>query len=202
MPEQTDNNDITDVEDSKVGWKEITISVVALVVTLALCFIVIYYWEYIEQLKQLGYAGVFLIGILTSATAVVPIPGLLIVFTLGSVLVPVLVGVFSGLGEAVGSIVIYLTGYAGHKAIKRIPNRFRDKFELWLKKRGSIAVLTMSVIINPVFMPFTAVAGMMRFGLVKFFLLCFTGKTIKNTIVAYLGYFGLGTLLRWIGVPI
>jgi membrane protein DedA with SNARE-associated domain len=51
-------------------------------------------------------------------------------------------------------------------------------------------------------MPFTAVAGMMRFGLVKFFLLCFTGKTIKNTIVAYLGYFEPGTLLRWIGVPI
>jgi Mg/Co/Ni transporter MgtE len=86
MPEQTDNNDITDTENSKLSWKEITISTVALVITLALCFLVIYYWEYIEQLKHLGYAGVFLIGILTSATAVVPIPGLLIVFTLGSVL--------------------------------------------------------------------------------------------------------------------
>jgi membrane protein YqaA with SNARE-associated domain len=98
--------------------------------------------------------------------------------------------------------VIYLTGYAGNKAIKRIPNRFRDKFEDWLKHRGSIAVLAMSVIINPVFLPFTAIAGMIRFGLIKFFLLCFTGKTIKNTIVAYLGFFGLGALLRWIGVPI
>jgi membrane protein YqaA with SNARE-associated domain len=197
-----DSQGSPDSEDTAVTKTEIAISAVALVVTLALCFIVIYYWDYIVQLKHLGYLGLFLIGILTGAMAVVPVPGLLFVFTLGSVLIPPLVGLASGLGEAVGSIVIYLTGYAGNKAIKRIPNRFRDKFEDWLKHRGSIAVLAMSVIINPVFLPFTAIAGMMRFGLIKFFLLCFTGKTIKNTIVAYLGFFGLGALLRWIGVPI
>jgi hypothetical protein len=60
----------------------------------------------------------------------------------------------------------------------------------------------MSAIINPFFFPFTAVAGVVRFGLIKFFLLCWAGKTIKGMAIAYVGYFGLGSLLRWIGIGV
>jgi membrane protein DedA with SNARE-associated domain len=58
----------------------------------------------------------------------------------------------------------------------------------------------MSVILNPLFYPFTAIAGMLRFGLAKFFFLCWAGKAIKNTAIAGIGYVGLRTILNWLGV--
>jgi membrane protein DedA with SNARE-associated domain len=60
----------------------------------------------------------------------------------------------------------------------------------------------MSAIINPFYIPFTALAGMMNYGVVKFVLLSFLGKMIKNTVIAYLGFFGLGAILKLIGVSV
>lgn len=152
--------------------------------------------------RQLEYLGLFVVGLLTGAVAFIPIPGLLLFFAMGSILFPPFVGIVSGLGEAVGSVLIYLTGYGGNFAVQKMPDRYREKFENWLRKRGYLTVILMSSITNPLFLPFTALAGMMHYGLIKFFLLCFLGKTIKNTLIAYLGYLGLGTVLRALGVPV
>ena len=198
----TDSVELTEAEKKEHKWRDILISVAALIIALGLCALVLFDWEFVNQFRRFEYLGLFIIGILTGSVAVIPIPGLILVFALGSVLFPPLVGLFSGLGEALGSILKYLSGYGGHRVIQKVGNRFTDQFETWLKKRGSLAVVLMSAIANPLFMPFTAVAGMMRFGLVKFFLLCLLGKTVKNVTVAYLGYFGLGAILRWIGVTI
>jgi membrane protein DedA with SNARE-associated domain len=130
---------------------------------------------------------------------------LLVVFTLGSILEPAIVGALAGLGEAIGSIAVYLTGYGGHRAIKKletIDHRLTPKFERWIHRRGSIAVFLMSSIINPLFFPFVAVAGAMHFSLTKFFFLCWAGKTIKGIGVAYLGFYGLGSVLRLIGIGV
>lgn len=182
--------------------RDLVIGIVALAVTLGLCVLVILYWDYIEQAGKYGYLGVFIISIFTGGTAIVPVPGILVVFTLGSVLNPAIVGASAGLGEAIGSIFIYLTGYGGQAALKKMNHRITNRFESWIHHRGAITVFIMSAIINPLFLPFTAVAGMVRFGLVKFFLLCWAGKTIKGMAIAYTGYFGLGSLLRWIGIGV
>lgn len=171
----------------------------ALAVTLALCVAVVIYWEYLGRFQQYEYLGVFIISILAGATVVVPVPSLIVVFTLGSVLAPAIIGALAGIGEASGSLVVYLTGYGGRKPSKAISSRFNARFEDWIRRRGSLAVFLMSAVFNPLFYPFAVVAGMMRFALVKFFLLCWAGKTVKNMGVAYLGYFGLGSLLRWVG---
>ncbi len=113
---------------------------------------------------------------------------------------PPLVGIVSGLGEAVGSIGIYLSGWGGQKAVQNLNHKFVNRFVGWLRNRGEIAVFLMSAIVNPLFYPFTALAGMLRFGLTKFFFLCWAGKSIKNTMIAYLGYFGLRSVLQWVGV--
>jgi membrane protein DedA with SNARE-associated domain len=174
----------------------------ALVFAIALCAAVVYYWDYIDRVGQYGYLGVFIINIFAGVTIIVPVPGLLIVFTMGSVLHPAIVGACAGLGEAIGSIIIYLTGYGGRGALKTLNHKYTNRFEEWIHRRGSIAVFLMSAIINPLFYPFTAVAGMMRFGLVRFFFSCWAGKTIKGMAVAYIGYFGLGSILRAIGIGV
>ncbi|MCJ7515310.1 MAG: VTT domain-containing protein [Dehalococcoidia bacterium] len=180
--------------------REYIIGGLALALTVALCVAVIFYWDYIRQAEQYGYFGAFVISVLAGATVFVPIPGILVVFTLGSVLNPPLVGIVSGLGEAVGSIGIYLSGWGGQKAVQNLNHKFVNRFVDWLRYRGEIAVFLMSAILNPLFYPFAAIAGMLRFGLTKFFFLCWAGKSLKNTAIAYLGYFGLRSVLRWVGV--
>lgn len=180
--------------------REYIIGGVALALTIALCVAVVVYWDYVSQAQHYGYLGAFVISVLAGATVFVPIPGILVVFTLGSVLNPALVGIVSGLGEAIGSIGVYLSGWGGHKAVQNLNHKFVDRFTDWIRRRGEIAVFLMSAILNPLFYPFTAIAGMLRFGLVKFFFLCWAGKALKNTAIAYLGYFGLRSILRWVGV--
>jgi len=180
--------------------KQYIIGGLALALTIASCIAVIFYWDYISQVQHYGYLGAFVISVLAGATVFVPIPGVLIVFTLGSVLNPALVGIISGLGEAIGSIGVYLSGWGGQKAIQNLNHQFVDRFTHWIRQRGEIAVFLMSATLNPLFYPFTAIAGMLRFGLVKFFFLCWAGKSLKNTAIAYLGYFGLRSILRYVGV--
>ena len=180
--------------------REYIIGGVALALTIASCVAVVVYWDYVSQASHYGYFGAFVISILAGATVFVPIPGVLVVFTLGSVLNPALVGIVTGLGEAIGSIGVYLSGWSGQKAIQNLNHKFVGRFIDWIRRRGEIAVFLMSAVLNPLFYPFTALAGMLRFGLVKFFFLCWAGKAIKNTAIAYLGYFGLRSILKWAGV--
>jgi membrane protein DedA with SNARE-associated domain len=191
---------LTISQQTRSRKREYIVGGIALALTIALCVAVVLYWDYIREAEQYGYLGAFVISVFAGATVIVPIPGILLVFTLGSVLNPALVGVVSGLGEAVGSIGIYLSGWSGQKAVQNLNNKLMNRFVGWLRRRGEIAVFLMSAILNPLFYPFTALAGMLRFGLAKFFFLCWAGKTIKNTVIAYLGYFGLRSILRWVGV--
>ncbi len=185
--------------------REYLLGALGLILTVALCVLVVVYWDYIVRASRYGYLGVFFISILSGATIIIPVPGLLVVFTLGSILEPVIVGALAGLGEALGSITIYLTGYGGHRAVEKlevVEHHYVIKFEDWLRRRGSIAVFLMSSILNPFFYPFVVVAGAIHFGLVRFFFLCWAGKTIKGIGVAYLGYYGLGSILHSIGVGV
>lgn len=192
------------VEVTKKGSvkKEYVVSGLALVLTVLACLATIYYWEDINHLGSYGYAGVFVISILAGGTIFVPIPGLLVVFTMGSILNPSIIGACAGLGEALGSIGIYLSGYGGRRVFQNTNHGLYSRLSGWLRRHGSIAVFINSAIFNPLFYPFTAIAGMLRFGLLKFFLLCWAGKTVKGMVVAYAGYFGLRSILQWLGVSV
>lgn len=184
----------------QLGVRDLIVGIIALVITVVGCIAVVVYWDYVSQVQQYGYIGAFVINALAGALAFIPIPAILVVFTLGSLLNPFLVGIVSGLGEAVGSLGIYVTGFGGRAAVDSLNERWVARLKGWLEGHGSLTVFLMSVILNPLFYPFTAIAGMLRFGLVKFFFLCWAGKTIKNTAIAGIGYIGLGTILRWAGV--
>jgi len=197
-----DSSEITEAAKTSSKKTEYIIGGVALALTIALCVAVIFFWDYVQRAQQYGYLGAFVISLLAGGTVFVPIPGILVIFTLGSVLNPAILGVVSGLGEAAGGLGIYLSGYGGRKAARNLNGRFFTKFSDWIRGRGSVSVFVMSAILNPLFYPFAAIAGMLRFGLVRFFFLCWAGKTVKNMMIAYAGYFGLRSLLRWVGIGI
>lgn len=167
---------------------------------------VIYFWEFIRALEGYGYMGAFLISILGGAAIIVPVPMLAVVFALGGVLTyPVLVGVAAGFGETLGALTIYMTGYGGgavlydskHSRIQAVYLRVMR----FMERRGSLALFVLSAVLNPFFYPAALAAGAMRFGIQRYFLICWAGKTIKGLTVAYAGYWGLRGLLRMLGMP-
>ena len=193
---------ITHLDDRNIKRLELLVGITSLIVTLALSIAVILFWDYINQIRHYGYLGIFVLSFFSAGVSFIPIPSLLVVFALGSALHPPIIGICAGLGEALGSMLIYLTGYNGQPALKNIHSNAINKLEHWIHQRGSITVFIMSVIVNPLFLPFTAMAGMLHLGFVKFFTLCLAGKSIKNTVVAYFGFFGLGALLKSMGVSV
>ena len=140
--------------------------------------------------ETVGYPGVFLLALSGSAAIVVPLPGTAAIFLGGVFLVPVFVGLVAGVAEAIGEITGYVIGYSGQGIVKK--NRFYRRVELWLRRRGAVAILIFSVIPNPVFDLLGIAAGVLRYPLLKFLFYTWIGKTVKNTGLAYAGFFGTG----------
>ena len=186
-----------------------------LVLTLAASVALIYYREEIKYLGGYGYPFVFLVSFLAGCSLPNPLPYIIVVFTVSSVLNPTLVGVTSGLGAGIGGTLVYLAGRGFFSKIGFLsPNtggtststsrasRWTSRIIDWAQRRGAIVVFIMSAVFNPIFAPAAIAMGVLRFPLWKFFVMCWAGNTVKSLIIAYSGYFGLGSLLRWLGISV
>lgn len=171
----------------------------SLALTIAICILVVVYWEEVVKFSKYGYIGDLLISFLAGVTVFVPVPSVFVVFTLGGILNPILVGLIAGAGETLGSMVVYMTGLSSAKAFHALDHGVMEKFRTWIKTRGAFSVFVMSAIFNPLFYPFTAIAGMMHFGWWRFLILCMAGKSLKNILVACAGFFGMQALIDLLG---
>jgi membrane protein YqaA with SNARE-associated domain len=124
-------------------------------------------------------------------------PGLLLLFALGAALNPVLVGLVSASGGALGEISGYIAGRSG-RGITR-SNKWFARAEKWMRRWGTLTVFVFSLV--PV-LPFDAAgmaAGVLQFPMRKFLLACFLGKFLLYTIMALFGAWGWEALLRYMG---
>ena len=199
---------MTETEAKKGSAKTAYIlGIVGVIVTLLMAIAVIYYWEWVRALEGYGYLGAFLISILGGATIIVPVPMLAVVFALGGVMKYTwLIGAAAGIGETLGALTIYMTGYGGGVALYRSKHgKIQAAYERLMRlmeRRGSITLFLLSAVLNPFFYPAALAAGALRFGVRRYFLICWAGKTIKGMTVAYVGYYGLRGLLRMLGMPV
>lgn len=184
------------------------LGIFGIVATLLMAGAVVYYWEWVRNLGAYGYVGAFLISILGGATIIVPVPMLAVIFALGRVMEYTwLVGIANGLGETVGALTIYMTGYGGGSALLyyrthgRLHNAYVKLMEL-MERRGWLILFVLAAVLNPFFYPAAIAAGALRFGAKKYILITCMGKIIKGMTVAYAGYWGLRGLLRMLGAPI
>jgi len=180
---------------------------IGVIATLLMAAAVIWFWEFIRAFEAYGYTGAFLISILGGATIIIPVPMLAVVFALGGVMkFPVFVGIAAGLGETLGALTIYMTGYGGgtpvmysrHGKIQAVYSRMMR----WMERRGSLILFALSAVLNPFFYPAALAAGALRFGIKRYFIICWAGKTIKGLTVAYAGFWGLRGLMRMLGMPV
>jgi membrane protein DedA with SNARE-associated domain len=189
----------------------ITLLVITMGGSVALALFLIYNWEYVARLEKAGYLGLFLISILAGSPVPIPTPSMILTFTLGSLLHPASVGLVAGLGAATGYALIYLTGRGGFRFLPKfnvsesVVGRFLRKIKLSRllespHQTGMVTIFLLSIYPNPVLAPVVLGMGATRFSFTKFFLACWAGATIMNMFIAFLGYFGLGSLLHYLGV--
>ena len=186
--------------------------------------LLVYHWEVISRFQSYGYFGLIIMGLVTGFSLPMPVPYMVITFVLGGIMHPALVGVSTGLGLGIGGTLLHLTGRGGRKffpmsdvfglvntrssSSEEPPHLIARLFRwariphiiLLAQRRGALVVFLMSVAINPFFAPMAFTLGTMRFRLWKFFLMCWAGQTVKCIGIAYAGYLGLGTALRWLEV--
>ncbi|MFC1872408.1 VTT domain-containing protein [Chloroflexota bacterium] len=166
---------------------------------------VVYYGDLVSKLGSYGYLGAFLVSIVGGATYIVPVPMLAVIFALGGVVKYTwLLGIINGLGETVGALTIYMTGHGASTAIYNRAKdgrlqKFYDKIMHLMESRGSMTLFVLSAILNPFFYPAGLAAGALKFGVRKYFLVCWAGKTIKGFTVAYAGYWGISWLSNILG---
>jgi membrane protein YqaA with SNARE-associated domain len=169
---------------------------VALVLAVGITATVLYLADEIQRFQAYGYPGIFAISLLGNATLILPAPSLAVVFAMGRVLHPLLVGLCAGPGEALGEITGYLAGYSGRAVIEN--RAMYERLEGWMRRYGGLTVFVLSVIPNPLFDLAGIAAGVLRYPPWRFLLFCWMGKTIKTIAFAYAGAYSISFMERFL----
>lgn len=163
-----------------------------LILAVAITVVVFLLRDRLQDVKEYGYAGLFLISILGNATIVLPVPTLVTAFVGGGVFNPILVGVISAAGATIGELTGYLAGMGGQAIID---NRdLHERFERWMDRYGLFALFFLAAVPNPFFDVAGIIAGMSGIPVATYMLVVWAGKIVKFILIAYLGASSMGLL--------
>ena len=153
-----------------------------------------------ESLEGWGYFGAFLSSLVSCATIILPLPGIVVLFTLGAApnLSPTLVGLAGGVGAAIGELTGYMAGYSGQAVLSRVSRqKVYIRLRGWVEKWGFLTVFLLSIV-PFVFDLVGIAAGVLRFPWWKFLLACWLGRTILYVGVAWGGALGWDMIQRFL----
>ncbi|MFC1926304.1 YqaA family protein [Chloroflexota bacterium] len=165
------------------------IRIIAVLTVVAITATLFAFRQEVSEFESYGYLGAFLISLVSSATIILPVPGMVLIFALGATFNPVLIGLAAGAGSALGEITGYMLGYSGQTIFQN--SKIYLRMEKWMRQRGTIVIFILSFVPNTVFDLAGAAAGVLRFPLWKFLIVCFAGKTLRNILVAAAGAWGI-----------
>lgn len=176
------------------GWiKKWLVPLATLLLVAAITITLFVYQDNVADLEEYGYLGAFLISLIANGTIILPMPGLLLLFALGASFNPLLIGLASGLGGAFGEMTGYLAGVSGRGVLQ--DNRAYVSAVGWLKRWGMAVIFLFTVTPLPVDIVGIA-AGALRYPVWKFLLVCFLGKAILYSGMAYAGAWGWETVIN------
>ncbi len=161
------------------------VSILALVFVIALSILLFVFRSRIHELEALGYPGIFLVSLLSNASLILPVPGVLFTSAMGAIFNPFWVAIAAGVGSALGELSGYLAGYSGQKVVTR--TQLHEQLENWMRRYGDVTVLVLAIVPNPLFDVAGILAGGLKMPLWRFLLWCWLGKTIKMLLFAYGG---------------
>ena len=152
---------------------------------LALSLVLFIYKGEVQKIANFGYGGIFILSILSNATLILPLPGIIFTSAMGAVFNPFWVAIAAGIGAALGETTGYLAGFSGQVVVDR-----KDWYETltkWMRKYGNLTILVMAVVPNPLFDLAGMAAGMLKLPFFRFLFWCSIGKIIKMLLFAYTG---------------
>ncbi len=170
----------TEFTRTQVIWR-----VLLLLALVAVTVVLIVFRAQVQRLQAFGYPGIFLFSLLSNATILFPLPGVIFTSAMGAVFNPFWVAVAAGLGAAVGELSGYLAGVSGQILFENKENY--AKVLGWMRKYGLWTILALAFIPNPLFDIAGFAAGSLKIPTWKFLLLCAVGKVAKMMLFAYLG---------------
>jgi len=187
--------------------KKILIPVLTLLFVIAIVVVVYLVYgrhpERLVQLKNYVYGGAFVVSLIGNATIILPGAVLVILSEIGIVLYPdtgpvgpIFIGLAGAAGAAIGEITGYLVGYSGRGVVAK--GRAYARVEGWMRRWGGITVFVFSVV-PFVFDLVGIAAGILRFPLWKFVLLCWAGRTVLYTGFVLLASWGWEAVLPLLG---
>ena len=135
-----------------------------------------------ELLEQAGYAGVFVVTLITTGALVLPVPYLAVIARVAIALDPITVAIVAGIAAALGELTGYAIGRSGRELLPE--RRWLQVTRQWMNRHGFATVAVAAFIPNPAFDAVGALAGATGYGVWKFCVACFLGKTAKFLVVA------------------
>ena len=194
-PTKSDQTVLEKEGQAKKRARSFLMILVSVALSVALFIFTKSYPDKVKELAGLGYLGVFVVSLVSSASVILPVPGLLVIFPLVAVLNPALVALAGSTGGIFGEITGYMAGYGGHGIAHG--SKMHTRAEGWMRRWGSWTIFFFAV--GPVFDVAGVIAGAFRYPLWKFILIGWVGKSIKFIILVYAMVWGWETLLRYIG---
>lgn len=161
---------------------------ILIVFTVLLSLILILNYDFIINFDwlSLGYFGIFIVMFITSATVILPVPGMAITTLAGAFANPLIIGIVGGLGSAFGELVGYYFGYGGGEIVNS--KKYTEIKEKLRNSKGIFPIIFLfSLIPNPLFDLAGIASGALKYPVWKFLIACLLGKIIKITLFAYLG---------------
>lgn len=200
----------------------ISLLVLTLIISIGGSILLIFNWQYMKLIQNQGLLGLFLISIFAGSPIPIPTPSMILAFTMSTVYNPLLVALVFGFGNGLGNALVYLTGRGGLAFFKNIgalkpkpvvekePTRWSrllkklgfPRMREFAKKRAGWAVFVLSIYPNPILTPVIITMGAARYNFWNFLVDIVGGKTVQGLVLSYLGYFGLRSILHYLGVTL
>jgi membrane protein DedA with SNARE-associated domain len=177
---------------NKPGTSKFLTNVLRLLALFGVVVLTVYVSSMRDQVKQFaafGYPGIFLIALLANATILLPAPGVAIIYAMGAIFNPFIVGLAAGTGGAIGELSGYLAGFSGQAVVERTDVYSRVK--PLVDKYGGWTIMVLSAIPNPFFDIAGIAAGIAKMPIQIFLLFTWVGQLIKMTLFALAGHYSI-----------
>jgi membrane protein YqaA with SNARE-associated domain len=162
-------------------------AIVALITTTA--FVFFFFDIDLAKLSTYGYAGLFLVTLVSAASIVLPMPGAAAITGAGAVLdpvwgipVPLLVGIVAGVAETIGELTGYAAGYGGSPLFRE--KSFYPRVHAWMQRRGVLTLFLLSCVPNPLVDVAGVAAGAVHMPVGSYLTGVLPGKFVKNVYLS------------------
>lgn len=171
--------------------------ILALLVVVGITIYIYTLQSRIEEFREYGYPGIFVVALLANATILIPAPGAALVYGMGAIKIfnPIIIGISAGSGGAIGELSGYLAGFSGQAVVEN--TQAFERLKPWVDKYGGWAILVLSAIPNPFFDAAGIAAGIAKMPLKTFLFFVWIGQMIKMTLFAYAGRYSVDWIAQF-----